>query len=353
MRIGVLTSGGDAPGMNATIRTVAKVAIARGHEAIGIHNGYVGLMQGNMAPLVLSEVDGISRLGGTILGSARSAEFRTADGRELAREQLELNEIDGLVVIGGNGSLAGAHALAAVSKTRIVGIPASIDNDIGHTRTAVGVDTAVNTIVEACDRITDTATAHRRAFIVEVMGRDNGFLALRSGLAAEADAVLITERKLDEDTVVRQLGELLKRSFAPGRMKRRVLIIKSEGVPIPTSILVERLRDSLSSDAPGVTIRETVLGHVVRGGSPSQADRVIAQRLAFNAAMALESDADDIMVAWDVVTEGVGMMTDDPRVRWIPLSDVLKETELVLQGTSSVTLDRIRLLERTEPVLAL
>lgn len=352
MRIAVLTSGGDAPGMNATIRMLTKVAIARGHEAYGVRDGYVGLMEGAITPLGLRDVDGITRYGGTILGSARSEEFRTEAGRASARAQLATHGIDGLVVVGGNGSLAGAHALAAEGPCRVVGLPASIDNDIGLTRTCIGVDTAVNTIVEACDRITDTATAHRRAFVVEVMGRDNGFLAMRAGLAVEADAILVGERARDEEACVAALSDLLSRSFAPDRGKRRVLIVKSEGFAIPTRRLVERLGAHLAEHVPGVGIRETVLGHVVRGGSPSQSDRVVAQRLAFNAAVALEEGLHDLMLGWDVSPD-VGSPSPDPRVRRVPLAAVLEETAAMLAGTSRATRGRIALLDIAEEVLAL
>ena len=350
MRIAVLTSGGDAPGMNAAVRMLVKVALARGHEAFGVRNGYHGLIEGTLGALGLKDVDGITRHGGTVLGSARSKAFREEAGRARARETLAQHHIDGLVVIGGNGSLHGAHVLGQQGDCRIVGLPASIDNDIGHTRNCIGVDTAVNTIVEACDRISDTATAHRRCFIVEVMGRDVGFLAMRAGLAAEADAILHTDPGVSHDRLIKDLGAMLHRSFSPERDKRRVLIIKAEGVKIPTPVLADRLRGYLGDDER-VPIRETVLGHVVRGGSPSQSDRVMAQRLAFEACLALEDGAHDVMMGWDV-HEGVGESTDDPRVRRVPLAAVLEETQRVLAGESDRTQGRVALLGRTEEVLA-
>ena len=188
MRLAVLTSGGDAPGMNAAIHTLVKAALARGHEVLGVSNGFEGLMAGRAVLLHPTDVDEVSRLGGTFLGSARAPGFREAPGRAEAIRRMREHGIEGLAVIGGNGSLAGAHALAAETSVPVVGVPASIDNDIGHTALAIGVDTAVNTIVEACDRIADTARAHRRAFVVEVMGRESGFLAMRAGVAAEAAA---------------------------------------------------------------------------------------------------------------------------------------------------------------------
>jgi 6-phosphofructokinase 1 len=351
MQLAILTSGGDSPGMNAAIRAVVKAATARGDTVLGIQRGYEGLLAGDAAPLGLTDVDAISRYGGTILGSARSLVFPTAAGQAQARERLRAMGLGGLVVIGGNGSLTGAHVLATVDPAcPVVGLPASIDNDIGHTSLAIGVDTAVNTIVEACDRISDTATAHRRAFVVEVMGRRCGYLAMRSGIAADADAILFAESSDDEDAVVARLRALLQRSFAPARGKRRVLILKAEGVAIPTARLVLRLAAHLAEDVPGVDIRETILGHVVRGGSPSALDRLIAQRLGTEAVTALGRGRTDVMMAW----EGrAGDPTDDPSVRAVALSDVLDETARMLDGTSEPTRRRIAMLARAEALLAL
>ncbi|RMG15800.1 MAG: ATP-dependent 6-phosphofructokinase [Deltaproteobacteria bacterium] len=352
MKLAVLSSGGDAPGMNAAIRTVVKVGLARGHSVVGVRDGYAGLMEGAFRPLALEEVDGLSGRGGTCLGSARSARFHEAEGRARAAEALAAAGVSGLVVIGGNGSLTGAHHLAREAPVKVVGVPASIDNDIGHTRLAIGVDTAVNTIVEACDRIIDTASAHRRAFVVEVMGRDSGFLAMRAGLAAEADAILYAEKKESEDELVERLRGVLRHTFRPGRGKRWCLIVKAEGVKVPTPRLVERLRAQIEEDAPGVEVREVVLGHVVRGGRPSQTDRVIAQRLAFAAVLALEAGMSDRMAAWECPAE-VGHPTEDPRVRLVPLAEVLEETRRLLDGTSPVVAARKALLSAAEPILAL
>jgi 6-phosphofructokinase 1 len=351
MRLAILTSGGDAPGMNAAIHSVVTGSHARGHEILGVRFGYRGLMAGDFCPLGLVDVDEVSRLGGSLLGSARAPAFLEAEGRAQAARQLEAAGIDGLVVIGGNGSLAGAHALAAQTDRGIVGLPASIDNDVGCTLLAIGVDTAVNTIVEACDRIADTARAHRRAFVVEVMGRDCGFLAMRSGIAAEADAILFSEEGLDEDAIVARLRAVLGRCFAPGRGKRRALFIKAEGVKVATDRIVSRLRETLGTDGEDVEIRSIVLGHLVRGGSPSAIDRLIAQRLAFGAVLALEDGARDRMLAWDA-PGGAGEPSIDPRVRRVPLADVLEETRRLIDGTSEVTRQRMRLLQLVEPVLA-
>jgi 6-phosphofructokinase 1 len=353
MRFGVLTSGGDSPGMNAAIHSIVKAGVGHSHTVIGIIDGYAGLLLGDTRPLTLPDVDGISRLGGTILGSARSRVFPSPEGQAQARRTIRSQGLDGLVVIGGNGSLTGAHALATDDPPcRIVGIAASIDNDVGHSGLAIGVDTAVNTIVEACDRISDTAAAHRRVFIVEVMGRHCGYLAMRSGLAAEADAILYAEKQIPEDELVSRLRALIQRSFAQGRYKKRVLILKAEGVRVKTSALVEKLGAFLEIDAPGVDIRETVLGHVVRGGSPSATDRVISQRLGFAAIRALEDGAHDVMVSWEP-PGGFGEKTDDPSVRRVPLTAMLDETRALLDGTSPVTRGRVALLSQVEGLLAL
>lgn len=353
MRIGVLTSGGDAPGMNAAVRTIAVVGKGRGHEVIGIRRGYEGLLAGDCVALELPAVSGISRYGGTMLGSARSAEFPTPAGQDKAKARIAELGLDALVVIGGNGSLTGAHVMAADRPCQILGLPASIDNDIGHCGMAIGVDTAVNTIVEACDRISDTARAHRRAFVVEVMGRHCGFLAMRSGIAAEADAILYGEDgELPEDELVERLIDVLRTCFAPERNKMRALIIKSEGVKVPTRTVVERLQAFLDREIPGVDVRETVLGHVVRGGNPSALDRVISQRLGFGAVVALEQGAHDVMLGWDVPYDH-GQPTKDNHVRVVPIADVLEETQRILDGTSPVVQTRLRLLSAVRDMMAL
>jgi 6-phosphofructokinase 1 len=352
MRIGLLTSGGDSPGMNAAIHSIVKVGLGHGHVVVGIDNGYSGLLAGEARTLGLADVDGLSRHGGTMLGSARSKVFPTPEGQARARERVRALGLDGLVVIGGNGSLSGAHALGANdAPCRIVGIAASIDNDVGHSGLAIGVDTAVNTIVEACDRISDTAAAHRRVFIVEVMGRQCGYLAMRAGLAAEADAILYAEKQVAEDELVERLQGLLRTSFLGGRTKRRVLIVKAEGVKVKTSVLVERLQAFLDAEVPGVDVRETILGHVVRGGNPSATDRVIAQRLGYAAVVALEQGAHDVMLAWEP-PGGFGEATDDASVRRVPLAAMLDETKRLLDGTSPVTRGRVALLGRVEGLLA-
>lgn len=322
---------------------------------IGIRNGYAGLLARDWLTLEADAIEGITRQGGTILGSSRCLEMMAPEGQKTALERLTESALEALVVIGGNGSLTGGHVLAGLSKIggrplRVVGMPASIDNDVGHAGLAIGVDTAVNTIVDACDRISDTARAHRRCFIVEVMGRNCGFLAMRAGIAAEADAILYGEQHLDEDQVVERMRKMLARCFAPGRTKKRALIVKSEGLAIPITRLRERVQVVLDPIAPGVDVRETVLGHVVRGGDPSALDRTIAQRLGFASILALEAGLSDVLLGWEPPF-GVGRETMDPSVRIIPLEEALAETARLLDGTSPVIQRRMMMLAQVEEIL--
>ncbi|HJL46653.1 MAG TPA: 6-phosphofructokinase, partial [Polyangiaceae bacterium LLY-WYZ-15_(1-7)] len=227
---------------------------------------------------------------------------------------------------------------------RVVGLPASIDNDIGCTGLSIGVDTALNTIIEACDRIADTARAHRRAFIVEVMGRECGYLAMAAAIAAGADAVLMREQGRDERAVVEAVEKTVRAGFDRG--KKRVLVIKSEGVRVPCTKLVRELNARI----PGDHVRATVLGHVVRGGAPSYMDRRIASRLAFQAVRAFEEGQTGTMTAWRATAEG-GSKTVDPTVRLFPLAQVLEETRAVLDGTSAVMRWRLEMMERVAGVL--
>jgi 6-phosphofructokinase 1 len=361
--IGVLTSGGDAPGMNAAIWAVVKVAAARGIKVIGVERGYDGLLDGAFRPLTrpvmssgtlapVSGLDGSAGAGGTLLGTTRSKRFYEPAGRAEACEQLQAIGIEGLVVIGGNGTITGAHLLSLeCGAVPVVGVPASIDNDIGCTADAIGVDTALNTIIDACDRISDTARSHHRAFIVEVMGRRSGYLAMAASVAASADAVLLPELERSEEEMVTGVEKIIRQSFDAGRDKRRVLIIKAEGVSIPATLLADRVQDRLS-DHPDVDVRATVLGHVVRGGRPTYHDRMIAGRLALGAVNALVDGGDDLMVAWSTTTEG-GTPTADPRVSTFPMDAVLAETEALLDGTSDVSKRRVSRMQAVQGVLAL
>jgi 6-phosphofructokinase 1 len=359
-RIVVLTSGGDSPGMNAALRAIAKLGAAQGLRVFGSLEGYDGLIDGQFRELtrVLSdgvvsvdiEIDAAGGQGGTVIGSARSARFREPQGRVKAAGELAKLGADGLIVIGGNGSLTGAHAFARESGVRVMGIPGSIDNDIGCTATSLGVDTALNTIVEACDRISDTARAHRRAFVVEVMGRDCGYLAMASAIAMAADAVLIRESGKSEDQMVDDIRQVIRAGFARG--KRRILIIKAEGVTAPCTRLVWLTEECMKLELPTLEIRATVLGHVVRGGNPSYQDRAVAGRLGFGALHSLLKGATDEMVGWLPPING-GIATDDNSVLRFPLQRVLEETKALIDGTSPVTQRRVALMTAASGVLSL
>ncbi|MEZ4219922.1 MAG: 6-phosphofructokinase [Polyangiaceae bacterium] len=357
--IAVLTSGGDAPGMNAAVRSIAKVAAAKGMRVLGVLDGYDGLMAGRFRDLTpeqggtLSshpELDLVGNHGGTLLGSARSAGFRTPEGRAKALEHLA--PMHGLIVIGGNGSLTGAHILAKETSIPIIGIPASIDNDIGCTSTAIGVDSALNIIVDACDKISDTARAHHRAFVVEVMGRQSGYLAMAGGIAAGADALLFREQGRSYDDIIEAVANCIRRAFERPD-KRRVLIIKSEGVEIPCTKLVREVQTRLDAELPNVDVRATVLGHLVRGGNPSYQDRMIAGRFAVAALMLVAQGVTDEMVSWLPQQVEGGQAMADPAVFRFPLATVLRETDALLDGTSEVTRWRVKMLEELEGALAL
>lgn len=358
--IAVLTSGGDSPGMNACLRAVAKVAAGAGVHVLGACEGYEGLIDDRFRELTRAlpgggvgtdlELDAVGGMGGTLIGSARSSRFREKAGRDAALKHLKARNVEGLIVIGGNGSLTGAHLLATETGFKVMGIPGSIDNDIGCTATCLGVDTALNTIVDACDKISDTARAHRRAFVVEVMGRDAGYLAMASSVAMAADAALIREQGKTEAELVAAVSDVIRKGFSRG--KRRILIIKSEGVQVPTTKLVRMTEEALSPELPGVEIRATVLGHVVRGGNPSYQDRAIGGRLGAVAVSSLLEGATDEMVAWQSPTPG-GAATLDPMVTRFKLEHVLAETAALIDGTSPVIKRRLKLMQVAADVLPL
>lgn len=265
-RIGILTSGGDAPGMNAAIRAVVRKCIYHGIEAYGIYYGFRGLIDGDMKELSIGSVGDIIQRGGTMLHTARCEEFPTEAGQLKALKQLENHEIDGLVVIGGDGSIKGAQALTKQGYP-CIGIPATIDNDIAETDFTIGFDTALNTIIEAVDKIRDTATSHERTYVIEVMGRDSGNLALWSGLAGGAESIIIPEQPKDLESVVNRL----KKGYERG--KKHSIIILSEGVGRGFKLGKD------IQEATDLETRVTVLGHIQRGGSPTAQDRVLASRL--------------------------------------------------------------------------
>ncbi len=269
-RIGVLTSGGDCPGLNAAIRAIVRSAIALGWSVTGIRHGYEGLLRGEVVPLDAAAVSGIINRGGTMLHTARSSEFETSEGMKRAAAALDQLGLAGLLVLGGNGSLRGAWELSKLARTPIVGIPKSIDNDVGGTDCAIGFDTAVNTVLEAIDRIRDTATSHDRLFLVEVMGRKNGYLALAAGLAAGAEEVLVPEVPTDLDAVCRRLEEGKRRG------KRSSIIVVAEGDDAGGAFAIA---EAIAKRVSGYEIRVSVLGHQQRGGAPTAFDRLLASRL--------------------------------------------------------------------------
>ena len=359
--VAVLTSGGDAPGMNAAIQAVVRVAASRDLDVVGILDGYDGLIDGLSKPLTrhinngalivpLPEIDSVGALGGTILGSSRCPRFHERIHRNSAADHLRSLDAIGLVVIGGNGSIAGAHAIASEVDIGVVGIPASIDNDIGLTRESLGVDTALNTIVEACDRISDTARSHRRAFIVEVMGRDSGYLAMAAAAATAADAVLLPEVSKTFDETVDSVAACIRHSFSDARDKRRTLIIKAGGVGIPTHMLVDEVVAQLE-DMENLEVRGTVLGHLVRGGNSSFRDRLIAGRFGLTAMEALLDGRTDVMVGWNLT--GLGEKTSDSFVQLFPIASVMEETLALIDGSSSIIRDRVERMESIQGILAL
>lgn len=349
-KIGVLTSGGDAPGMNTALYALTKLAARQGVETVGFQGGYEGLMANRRVLLKPRDVDTISNLGGTILGSARSERFRTVEGRVQAAEQMQ--DLDALVVIGGNGSLAGARRLGDESGACVVGIPASIDNDIACTSNAIGVDTALNTIVGACDRISDTARAHRRVFVVEVMGRHCGYLAMASSVASGADACLYRESGKSDAERVQELKEIISKGLDPARGKQRILIIKAEGVRLGTQDLCDMLQEYVDTELPGVSVRATVLGHLVRGGQPSYQDRALAGRLAFQALGCALAGTGGVMVGWQPWDSQGGTATPDAAVWHFPLDVVERRTAAILDGSHPTTKRRVQMMESIAGVLA-
>ena len=286
-RIAVLTSGGDSPGMNAAIRAVVRAGVYHGIEVLGVYRGYSGLLEGDFVELEVRSVSKILGRGGTILKSARCAEFRTVEGRAKAAEQLRSNDIDALVVIGGDGTFTGAKFLCEEHDIPVIGLPGTIDNDLAGTDFTIGFDTAINTVVEAVDKIRDTANSHNRLFFVEVMGRDSGFIALNSGIATGAIAIMTPETDLDAEDLVGILNK------AESNRKTSSIVIVAEenkfGGAYELSKQVDKLTDKYEA-------RITVLGHIQRGGSPSCLDRVLASRLGVEAVESLLKGKKNCMV---------------------------------------------------------
>ncbi len=269
-RIAVLTSGGDAPGMNAAIRAVVRTGLEHDWEVFGVQHGYAGLIGGNFRSLGARDVGGIIQLGGTMLGSARCLEFRIEEGRKLALEKLDEQGIEGLVVIGGNGSQTGAYALSQMGFP-VVGVASTIDNDLYGSEITIGVDTALNVALEAIDRLKVTASSHQRAFLVEVMGRDCGYLALMAAISGGAEAVVIPE----VETFPEELARTLRESYDRG--KAHALVVVAEGATYNADRLVHHFKEH--EDKFGFELRAIALGHVQRGGAPFAFDRILATRL--------------------------------------------------------------------------
>ncbi|SFI82505.1 6-phosphofructokinase [Thermoflavimicrobium dichotomicum] len=282
-RIGVLTSGGDAPGMNAAIRAIVRSGIYYGLEVYGVYRGYSGLIQGDIKPLSLRAVGDIIHRGGTILYSARSDEFRTEEGQKKAVDQLKKHQIDGLITIGGDGTFRGARQLARLGVPTI-GVPGTIDNDIAGTDFTIGFDTAINTVLDSLDKIRDSASSHERIFVVEVMGRDAGDIALWAGLAGGAESIIIPESPMQLDELVTRLEQSIARG------KKHSIILVAEGVGSAVDIARE-LKER------GLDTRLTVLGHVQRGGKPTAFDRVLASRMGAKAVECLMQGKSGQMIA--------------------------------------------------------
>ena len=285
--IGILTSGGDAPGMNAAIRAVTRSAIYNGLQVKGIYRGYKGLITGEIKEFKTENVSNIIQLGGTILKTARCQEFRTPEGRQIAYETMKREGIDALVVIGGDGSLTGARLLAQEFDVPCIGLPGTIDNDLYGTDTTIGYDTALNTILDAVDKIRDTATSHERLFFVEVMGRDAGFLALNGAIAAGAEAAIIPEFNTEVD----QLEEFINNGFRKSKSSSIVLVAESE-ITGGAMHYAERVKN----EYPQYDVRVTILGHLQRGGRPTAHDRIIASRMGVASIQALMEGQRDVMM---------------------------------------------------------
>ena len=287
-KIAVMTSGGDAPGMNAAIRSVVRTCAYYRTECVGVYRGYQGLIEEDFVPMTARSVNNIIHKGGTILKSARSLEFKTKEGREKAYENLKEHNIDAMVVIGGDGSFTGGVVFNKEYKFPVIGIPGTIDNDINGTSHTLGYDTALNTAVEAIDKIRDTASSHSRLFFVEVMGRDAGFIALNAGVGAGAEEILVPEEDLGLDRML----ESLKKSRRAGKSSSIVVVAEGDKSGKNVYELAQYVEDNM----PEYEVRVSVLGHMQRGGSPSCFDRVLASRMGVKAVELLIDGKTNLMV---------------------------------------------------------
>ncbi len=303
--IGILTSGGDAPGMNAAIRAVTRAAIYSGLKVKGIYRGYRGLITNEIVEFGTQNVSNIIKQGGTILKTARCKEFETPEGRQLAHENMKSHGIDALVVIGGDGSLTGARIFANEFNVPIIGLPGTIDNDLYGTDSTIGYDTALNTIMECVDKIRDTASSHERLLFIEVMGRDAGFLALNGAIASGAEAAIIPEISTEVD----QLAELIQSGFRKSKNSSIVLVAES-----PVTGGAMGLAERVKTEFPGYDVRVSILGHLQRGGTPTAYDRILASRMGAAAIVALmEEDQRNVMI---------GIKNDE--IVYVPFSKAIK-----------------------------
>ena len=303
--VGVLTSGGDSPGMNAAIRAVVRSCIANGIKAKGIYRGYQGLIDGEVKELTSQDVSGIIQRGGTILKSARCMDFKTVEGRNKAYETMQREQIDALVVIGGDGTFTGARLLAQEHNVPIIGLPGTIDNDLWGTDSTIGYDTSLNTIMDCVDKLRDTATSHERVFLVEVMGRDAGFLTLSAAIASGAEAAIIPERATVKEQIEEAIGQ--------GRRKSKnssIVLVQEHAIEGGAQAVAKVLEEA----HPEYNTRVTILGHLQRGGSPTAYDRIIASRMGMAAVGALLEEQRSIMI---------GMKNDE--IVYVPLSKAIRE----------------------------
>lgn len=314
--IGVLTSGGDAPGMNAAIRAVTRAAIYHGIAVKGIYRGYKGLITGEIKDFQTQDVSNIIQRGGTVLKTARSEEFKTEEGRRIAYQTMQAHGIDALVVIGGDGSLSGARLFAEEYNFPIVGLPGTIDNDLSGTDLTIGYDTALNTIVEAVDKIRDTASSHERLFFIEVMGREAGFLALNGAIASGSEAAIIPEFALEKD----QLAETIASGFRKTKNSSIVLVSESE-VTGGAMGIAERVRN----EYPHFDVRVVILGHIQRGGTPSAQDRILASRMGVAAIDALLEGQRNVMIG-----------IDNDEIIYVPFSKAIKKNKAIDERLVSI-----------------
>ncbi|HXU27065.1 MAG TPA: 6-phosphofructokinase [Bacteroidia bacterium] len=318
-KLALLTSGGDAPGMNACIRAVVRTALHQNIEVVGFRHGYEGLIHDEHIQLSHKSVANIIQRGGTILKTSRSQRFRTGEGLQLAANHLKKHNVDGLVVIGGDGTFTGAIALSHKSSVPIVGCPGTIDNDLVGTDFTIGYDTAINTVIDAVDKIRDTAESHDRVFIVEVMGRDAGLIALRSGIGSGAEAILIPETKND-------IPKLIERLKASRKDKSSKIIIVAEG---DESGGAYKVAEILKEFFPQFDMRVSILGHMQRGGSPSCMERVNASIMGYNAVQALLQGKNGVMIG--IVNKQVAFTPFDKAIKHTQAlnADMLKMMEIL------------------------